>query len=126
MITSLVSDTVYLKKLKIYIDYWREVKPIPTSHEDELNIHKEFMFNQVLEHVALNNSIVTIRRLNSDDVETGFISKSGGEEILLRCISLEDAAIYDEISLSSDDIWFIEFNSLENDVLLYAYRNFDK
>ena len=89
-------------------------------------INEKFILSQILEFVINNNSIVTIRSLDSDNIETGFISKLDNETVLLRCINIEDATIYNEVKILKDNIWLIEFNSIENDVLLYAYKNLRK
>ena len=41
----------------------------------------------------------------------------------MECVDISNAKVYDKIKINVEDICFIEFNSVDNDVLLYAYRN---
>ncbi len=123
MIVSLVKETNYLKKMEVYLNYWS--KAIKSNiYIPELD--KENMFNQVLKLVNESNSVATIRTLDHEELMTGFISKVDDKKIFLKCISMEDATIYDEIMILNENIWFIEFNSIENNILSYAYDILNK
>lgn len=41
----------------------------------------------------------------------------------MECVDISNAKVYDKIKINVEDICFIEFNSVDNDVLLYANRN---
>ena len=125
-ITASAVNTDYLQKIEVYMDYWNKKHYSLMSNMKMPIINEKFILSQILEFVINNNSIVTIRSLDSDNIETGFISKLDNETVLLRCINIEDATIYNEVKILKDNIWLIEFNSIENDVLLYAYKNLRK
>ena len=106
--------------MKLYIDYWKD-KEIKTLSMNDLD--GEISIRNILEYIISSKKIATIMINSDDDMYTGFVSESDAVSVAIECLDISNAKVYDKIKINVEDICFIEFNSVDNDVLLYAYRN---
>ena len=120
IISACLSCTEYLPKMKLYIDYWKD-KEIKTVSMKDLD--GEISIRNILEYIISSKSIASIMINSEDDMYTGFISEPDAVSVDMECVDISNAKVYDKIKIDIEDICFIEFNSVDNDVLLYAHRN---
>ena len=120
IISSCLSGTEYLAKMKLYIDYWKD-KEIKTLSMNDFD--GEISIRNILKYIISSKNIATIMINSYDDMYTGFVSESDAVSVVMECVDISNAKVYDRIKINVEDIYFIEFNSVDNDVLLYAYRN---
>ena len=120
IISTCLEGTEYLAKMKLYIDYWND-KEIKTLSMNDLD--GEISIRNILEYIISSKKIATIMINSDDDMYTGFVSESDAVSVAMECVDISNAKVYDKIKINVGDICFIEFNSVDNDVLLYAYRN---
>ena len=106
--------------MKLYIDYWKD-KEIKTVSMKDLD--GEISIRNILEYIISSKSIASIMINSDDDMYTGFISEQDAVSVDMECVDISNAKVYDKIKIDIEDICFIEFNSVDNDVLLYAHRN---
>ena len=83
----------------------------------------EISIINILEYIISSKKIATIMINSDDDMYTGFVSESDAVSVAMECVDISNAKVYDKIKINVEDICFIEFNSVDNDVLLYANRN---
>lgn len=83
----------------------------------------EISIRNILEYIISSKKIATIMISSDDDMYTGFVSESDAVSVAMECVDISNAKVYDKIKINVEDICFIEFNSVDNDVLLYANRN---
>ena len=121
-INQMLSDTEYLRKMSVFIEFWEKHCDLAIFNSSLLFTNKKSYLEQSLEYAFENKNIVSIQITNSDNIETGLISKISPETILLNCISLESALPYESIELNIKNIWFVEFDSCHNKVLTYTFR----
>ena len=86
------------------------------------NLYEISIIN-ILEYIISSKKIATIMINSDDDMYTGFVSESDAVSVAMECVDISNAKVYDKIKINVEDICFIEFNSVDNDVLLYANRN---
>ena len=120
IISACLAGTEYLSKMKLYIDYWKD-KEIKTVSMKDLD--GEISIRSILKYIISSKSISSIMINSDDDMYTGFISESDAVSVDMECVDISNAKVYDKIKIDIEDICFIEFNSVDNDVLLYAHRN---
>lgn len=120
IISVCLTGTEYLAKMKLYIDYWKD-KDIKTLSMNDLD--GEISIRNILEYIISSKKIATIMINSDDDMYTGFVSESDAVSVAMECVDISNAKVYDKIKINVEDICFIEFNSVDNDVLLYANRN---
>ena len=65
---------------------------------------------------------ITIQTYSSEMIDTGFISDCTDGYVTLRCIDIETAKEFSTCDISISDIWFLEFCSLDNTLLSYAFN----
>ena len=120
IISSCLEGTEYLAKMKLYIDYWngKEIKTVSMNDLDG-----EISIRNILEYIISSKRISTVMIDSDDEMYTGFISELDAVSVAMECVDISNAKVYDKIKINVEDICFIEFNSVDNDVLLYAYRN---
>ena len=106
--------------MKLYIDYWKE-KEIKTLSMNDLD--GEISIRNILEYIISSKKIATIMINSDDDMYTGFVLESDTVSVAMECVDISNAKVYDKIKINVEDICFIEFNSVDNDVLLYAHSN---
>ena len=106
--------------MKLYIDYWKGKETKTVSMND---LDGEISIGNILEYIISSKNIATIMINSYDDMYTGFVSESDAVSVIMECVDISNAKVYDKIKINVEDICFIEFNSVDNDVLLYAYRN---
>lgn len=120
IISACLADTEYLAKMKLYIDYWKDKEIKMLSMND---LDGEVSIRNILEYIISSKNIATIMINSDDDMYTGFVSESDAVSVAMECVDISNAKVYDKIKINVEDICFIEFNSVDNDVLLYANRN---
>lgn len=119
-ISEMLSNTEYLRKIHSSIEFW-ESKDLKSIFDATTSFSDDSSFiNQSLEFAVKNNHIVTVQKINSDFIEIGFVNNITSEHIILNCISMEDAKIYETVEIPIKDIWFVEFAGLQNKVLSYV------
>lgn len=120
IISSCLEGTEYLAKMKLYIDYWKGKETKTVSIND---LDGEISIENILEYIISSKRISTVMIDSDDEMYTGFISELDAVSVAMECVDISNAKVYDKIKINVGDICFIEFNSVDNDVLLYAYRN---
>ena len=106
--------------MKLYIDYWKGKETKTVSMND---LDGEISIGNILEYIISSKRISTVMIDSGDEMYTGFISELDAVSVAMECVDISNAKVYDKIKINVGDICFIEFNSVDNDVLLYAYRN---
>ena len=56
---------------------------------------------------------------------TGYIETYDEDEVKMNCIDMETACIYENITLLGSDIFYVEMESLDNELLKYAHEKID-
>lgn len=121
-ISKVKSNTQYLRKMQLYLEYWAKMED-----SDLVNPFKEHpaLFDLLL-YAVRNNKIVTVScGTKPDELITGYVETCDGDEIKLKCVDMETACIYEHISLSESDIFYLEIESLDNELLKYANEKID-
>jgi hypothetical protein len=119
MVRSFLSDTEYLKKMEVCIRYWED-KNVQKVAMD--GIDGETSVENILDYITSSKVIATIMTYSDEDIYTGFVSREGTSFVNIECIDMSNAGIFAKKEIEIENICFIEFNSVENDVLLYAYN----
>lgn len=126
-ITSIKRNTVYLKKMKLYIEYWRENLSLGSKVEDEFSFDKCPSFSELISEAKRANEIITVGTYSDPDMLiTGYVKEALNEKSLIQCIDLETAESFDKVYVSEQDITFLEIGSLENKLLRYANLRIEK
>ena len=121
-ISEVKSNTQYLRKMQFYLEYWGK-----KEDGDLINPFKKHpTLSDLLLYAVRNNKIVTVScSTKPDELLTGYIEKSNGGKIKLNCVDMETACIYEQIALSENDIFYLEIDSLDNELLKYANEKMD-
>ena len=85
-------------------------------------IDSEISVENILDYITSSKVIATIMTYSDEDIYTGFVSREGTSFVNIECIDMSNAGIFAKKEIEIENICFIEFNSVENDVLLYAYN----
>lgn len=113
-------DTAYLKKMRLYSEFWKE----NTGEEDFLNkisLEKFSEIDDVLKYIK-KNDILSSFRINSEEyMISGHIKFIDKMKIKIQEISIETAEELDIMSFIKDDILLLEIESVNNRLLNYAY-----
>lgn len=116
-ISEIKSNTQYLRKMQLYLEYWEIME-----NSDLINPFKKHptLFDLLL-YAVRNNKIVTIScGTKPDELITGYVEKCDRDEIKLNCVNMETACVYEHMTLSESDIFYLEIESLDNELLKYA------
>ncbi len=125
LITQLQYDTEYLDKISKYMEFaqkhsysnWFSLKHISLNTEESL-------ISQALQYAKAHHIIVTVEAADMEEPEAGYIEeiihKSNREYISLTCIDVSNAQLSEKITITIEDIEFIEFESIDNLLLQYA------
>lgn len=124
IISQLNYSTGYLTKINKYMEYgethsysnWFSLKPVALNPEGALLL-------QVLEYARDNNAVITIELTGRQELEAGYIKEMDNNKITFSCLDISNAQLLEEISVATDDIVFIEFESIDNLLLQYAVSN---
>lgn len=121
-ISEVKSNTQYLRKMQLYLEYWETMED-----RDLINPFKKHptLFDLLL-YAVRNNKIVTVScSTKPDELITGYVETFDGDKIKLNCVDMETACIYEHITLSESDIFYLEIESLDNELLKYANEKID-
>lgn len=121
-ISEVKSNTQYLRKMQLYLEYWEKMED-----GDLINPFKKHpTLSDLLLYAVRNNKIVTVSSSTKpDELLTGYIETCDGGKIKLNCVDMETACIYEHITLSESDIFYLEIDSLDNELLKYANEKID-
>ena len=121
-ISEVKSNTQYLRKIQLYLEYWKK-----SENEHLINPFKEHpTLSDLLLYAIKNEKIITVFcSSNSDELLTGYIEKYDNNQIKLNCVDMETACIYETITLFENDIFYLEIESLDNELLKYANKKID-
>lgn len=126
-ITSIKHNTGYLKKMKLYIEYWREKLSLGSKVEDEFPFDKCPSFSELISEAKRCNEIIIVGTYsNPDMLITGYVKEILNEKNLIECIDLETAKSFDQVYVSEQDIIFLEIGSPDNRLLRYANLRIEK
>lgn len=118
-ISEVKSNTQYLRKIQLYLEYWKK-----SENEHLINPFKEHpTLSDLLLYAIKNEKIITVScSSNPDELLTGYIEKYDNNQIKLNCVDMETACIYENIILFENDIFYLEIESLDNELLKYANK----
>lgn len=108
--------------MQLYLEYWEKMED-----GDLINPFKKHpTLSDLLLYAVRNNKIVTVSSSTKpDELLTGYIETCDGGKIKLNCVDMETACIYEHITLSESDIFYLEIDSLDNELLKYANEKID-
>ena len=111
------SNTQYLRKMQSYLEYWREQEN--TSLTNPFKKHPALF--ELLEYAMENKKIITVSSSSKpDELLTGYVETYDNKKIKLNCVDMETACIYETATLLKDDIFYLEVDSLDNELLKYT------
>ena len=116
-ISEVKSNTQYLRKMQLYLEYWREREDVLLN-----NLFKNHpTLLELLEYAMENKKIITVScSTKPDELLTGYVESYNNEKIELNCVDMETACIYETATLLKEDIFYLEVDSLDNELLKYA------
>ena len=116
-INEVKSNTQYLRKMQLYLEYWREHEGIPLINP----FKKHPALSELLECAMENKKIITVSCSSKlDELLTGYVEVYDNKKIKLNCVDMETACIYETATLFKEDIFYLEVDSLDNELLKYA------
>ena len=116
-ISEVKSNTQYLRKMQLYLEYWREREDVPLNNP--FKNHPTLL--ELLEYAMENKKIITVScSTKPDELLTGYVESYNNEKIELNCVDMETACIYETATLLKEDIFYLEVDSLDNELLKYA------
>ena len=125
-INNIIANTEYLKKMDLYCEYWKGENINKSTYflEYMSNLCKDEtdIISSVIDFVMKKMECITIQTYSSEMIDTGFISDCTDGYVTLRCIDIETAKEFSTCDISISDIWFLEFCSLDNTLLSYAFN----
>ncbi|MBU5479884.1 hypothetical protein [Blautia sp. MSJ-19] len=115
-ISEVKSNTQYLRKMQLYLEYWKEREDVPLN---PFKNHPTLL--ELLEYAMENKKIITVScSTKPDELLTGYVESYNNEKIELNCVDMETACIYETATLLKEDIFYLEVDSLDNELLKYA------
>ena len=122
-ISEVKSNTQYLRKMQLYLDYWRKQKDAPLTNP----FKKHPALFELLEYAMENKKIITVSSTsNPDELLTGYVETYDNKKIKLNCVDMETACIYETATLLKEDIFYLEVDSLDNELLKYANEKIER
>lgn len=116
-INEVKSNTQYLRKMQLYLEYWKEREDVPLNNP--FKNHPTLL--ELLEYAMENKKIITVScSTKPDELLTGYVEAYNNEKIELNCVDMETACIYETATLRKEDIFYLEVDSLDNELLKYA------
>ena len=116
-ISEVKSNTQYLRKMQLYLEYWREREDVLLNNP--FKNHPTLL--ELLEYATENKKIITVScSTKPDELLTGYVESYNNEKIELNCVDMETACIYETATLFKEDIFYLEVDSLDNELLKYA------
>ena len=121
-ISKVESNTQYLRKMQSYLEYWREQENAPLTNP--FKTHP--VLSELLAYAMENKKIITVSCSSKpDELLTGYVEMYDNKEIKLNCVDMETACIYEIATLLKEDIFYLEVDSLDNELLKYANEKID-
>ena len=116
-ISEVKSNTQYLRKMQLYLEYWREREDVLLNNP--FKNHPTLL--ELLEYAMENKKIITVScSTKPDELLTGYVESYNNEKLKLDCVDIETACIYETATLLKEDIFYLEVDSLDNELLKYA------
>ena len=116
-ISEVKSNTQYLRKMQLYLEYWREREEVLLNNP--FKNHPTLL--ELLEYAMENKKIITVScSTKPDELLTGYVESYDNEKIKLNCVDMETACIYENATLLKEEIFHLEVDSLDNELLKYA------
>ena len=116
-ISEVKSNTQYLRKMQLYLEYWREQENVSLTNP----FKKHPMLSELLAYALENKKIITVScNSKPDELFTGYVETYNNEKIKLNCVDMETACRYETTTLLKEDIFYLEIDSLDNELLKYA------
>ena len=122
-ISEVKSNTQYLRKMQLYLEYWREREDVLLNNP--FKNHPTLL--ELLEYAMENKKIITVScSTKPDELLTGYVESYNNEKIELNCVDMETACIYETATLLKEDIFYLEVDSLDNELLKYANEKIER
>ena len=116
-ISKIKSNTQYLRKMQLYLEYWREQEDTPLINP----FKNQPTLPELLAYAMKNKKIITVSSsAKPDELLTGYVETYDNNKIKLNCVDMETACIYETAILLKEDIFYLEVDSLDNELLKYA------
>ena len=122
-ISEVKSNTQYLRKMQLYLEYWREREDISLINP----FKKHPALSELMEYALENKKIITVFCSSKpDELLTGYVETYDNKKIKLNCVDMETACIYETATLLKEDIFYLEVDSLDNELLKYANEKIER
>ena len=122
-INEVKSNTQYLRKMQLYLAYWREQEDAPLTNP----FKKHPALSGLLAYAMENKKIITVFCSSKpDELLTGYVETYDNKKIKLNCVDMETACIYETATLLKEDIFYLEVDSLDNELLKYANEKIER
>ena len=122
-ISEVKSNTQYLRKMQLYLEYWREREDVLLNNP----FKNHPILLELLEYAMENKKIITVScSTKPDELLTGYVESYNNEKIELNCVDMETACIYETATLLKEDIFYLEVDSLDNELLKYANEKIER
>ena len=122
-ISEIKSNTQYLRKMQLYLAYWREQEDAPLTNP----FKKHPALSGLLAYAMENKKIITVFCSSKpDELLTGYVETYDNKKIKLNCVDMETACIYETATLLKEDIFYLEVDSLDNELLKYANEKIER
>ena len=116
-ISEIKSNTQYLRKMQLYLAYWREQEDAPLTNP----FKKHPALFELLEYAMENKKIITVSSSSKpDELLTGYVETYDNKKIKVNGVDMETACSYETATLLKDDIFYLEVDSLDNELLKYT------
>ena len=81
----------------------------------------------LLAYAMENKKIITVFCSSKpDELLTGYVETYDNKKIKLNCVDMETACIYETATLLKEDIFYLEVDSLDNELLKYANEKIER
>ena len=121
-LSEIKSNTQYLRKMKLYLEYWNKNENMYLVNP----FKKHPTLSDLLAYATKNKKIITVSCCSkADELLTGYIEMYDSKILKLNCVDMETACIYEKITLLRNDIFYLEIDSLDNELLKYANEKID-
>lgn len=118
-ISEVKSNTQYLRKMQLYLEYWKKTENLPLINP----FKKHPTLPDLLLYAIRNEKIITVSCSSKpDELLTGYIEVYNSNKVKMNCVDMETACIYENITLFENDIFYLEIESLDNELLKYANK----
>lgn len=122
-IQNVLYDTEYLKKISLYMECWKgHLYKKWTSFEKDMIEKENSILTQALHYSKKAGRMVTIDG-SFEDIYTGYIEEVSHGAMKIKCIDISSACAMEEVQVDLKSIDFLEFESIDNYLLQYAYEN---